>query len=188
MGEGLTDGILRQPNVRLPLARTVNRELERRSFRSPAWSSLFETSDQNIVRTSSPSRVGSSHHRCPQQRDEGKQRDSEVLTSTKCLSASPTPLPPPPRFPETVPPLSVELVEPNLKCDPFPPFGSPEDGVAGDWEGSEEEDEFGGPERMKSSAPETTKVENLRGRGERVRVWVKEGKRERERGRRVVKF
>lgn len=82
--------------------------------------------------------------------------------STKWRSASPTPSPPPRA--EMVPPLSVEEVDPNLKCDP-PPLGV--EGIASDDTGSPDGtcDELvaGGPVKMKSSAPETTKVENLRG-------------------------
>lgn len=67
-----------------------------------------------------------------------------------------------------VPPLSVEEVDPNLKWDP-PPLAIA--GIASDDSGKPdgacEEVLAGGPVRMKSSAPETTKVENLCGAGEK---------------------
>lgn len=151
--EDLTNGILRKPHIRFPLAGTVDLQLERRSLDSPTRSGLF-------VRIQSETRGGQvSFDPYSPPRSvlpsatlpiEGRRTK---LTSTKCLSASPTPLPPP-NLPETVPPLSVDDVEPNLKCE-LPPFGRLVVGVEGEWE------EEGGPERMKSSAPETTKVENL---------------------------
>lgn len=94
--------------------------------------------------------------------------------STKCRSASPTPSPPPRA--EMVPPLSVEEVEPNLKCDPAP-FGTLEVATSLSAVATRAEVDAGGPVRMKSSAPETTKVENLESR----RVDMSETKRQKHR-------